>query len=105
MRNLPKSLGLLIIPIIYSLFIPLNQPNYAHASITLGLLGLIGYLCSIELKYRPTNVHNTELIELQGEYQREQLKTNIDQIKSTRARSAALKDEFGAGGDLGKFKF
>jgi len=105
MKHLPKSLGLLIVPIIYSICIPLNQPNYAHAIIISGLLALIGFICNLELKYRPVE-SNSELADLQKEYQIEQIKTNIQQIKSNRARQAALRDEFGSTGQTTtEFKF
>ncbi len=105
MKHLPKSLGLIIIPIIYAISIPLNQPNYSHAIIIGALLGLIGFICNLELRYRPIDT-NSELTELKKEYQIEQLKTNIQQIKTNRSRQAAMKDEFGSGGGLSdNFKF
>lgn len=105
MKHLPKSLGLLVVPVLYTILIPLNQPNYAHALIVLGLLGLIGYICKLELAYRPVET-NSELASLQKEYQIENLKTNIEQIKTNRSRQAAMRDEFGSLGGVNKeFKF
>jgi len=104
MKHLPKSLALLTLPIIYLITIPLNQPNYSHSIIVLGSLGLIAYLCTLELRYKPSEDHS-ELLNLQKEYQVEQLKTNIEQIKSNRARQASMRDEFGAGKTDSPFRF
>ena len=104
MKSLPKSLGLLIVPIIYLVSIPLNQPNYSHAIIISGLFALIGFIASLELKYRPVD-SSSELTELHKEYQMEQVKTNIQQIKTARSKQASMRDEFGSGGDSAGFKF
>ena len=107
MKNLPKSLLLLIFPLIYLYTVPVTSFNLSHSLSIIGLLSFIGSISYLEVKIIKDSINpeKTTLQKLEDQHREEQLKAAIENIKFQQNEQKARRDQKNTNGLSKGFSF